>query len=84
MLMPMQMLLLMLMQMLMQMLMPMIQKSMIWAGQRSSTLGSVFLACGIIKRDFGTKKAKRPNMTMTHYLQYKTFVFMVPRPPKHL
>jgi hypothetical protein len=41
------------------------------------------LACGIIKRHFGTKTAKRRHRTLTHYLQYKTFVFMVPRPPKY-
>ena len=49
----------------------------------ASTLGSPSWASGIIKRDFSTKKATRRHMTITRYLQYKTSVFMVPRPPKY-
>ena len=32
---------------------------------------------------FATQIQERPNMTITHYLQYKTSVFMVPKPPKY-
>ena len=88
MLMPMQMLLLMLMQMrmLMQMLMPMLQNQ--WFGQAKGLVPSLqsygpLGLCIPKKRDFGTSIPKRHNLTITNYLQYKTSVFMVPRPPKY-
>jgi hypothetical protein len=46
-----------------------------------STLASEFWARGLMSRDFGTTKAKRPNMTRTYYLYSKTLVFMMPRAP---
>ena len=39
--------------------------------------------CSPKKRDFGTSIPKRHSLTITHYLQYKTSVFMAPRPPKY-
>ena len=60
---------------------------MIWGSPRAQYPG--FSTVGIWdyvapkKRDFGTSIPKRHILTITHYLQYKTFVFMVPRPPKY-